>query len=144
MINSVAQDCSVATCFFSVIDWNVCDMTEKNCHFHQNVWKYRLKITLWVLIQLWDKWPKCFSDQNISAKNDWYVLVKINRLQLTSIVVFLSSTEHDKGSVKPVKMKYCWIFHYPFPFNPCLATSFYYDNRSHRYNCTLFIFVENV
>ena len=21
-----------------------------------------------VLIQLWDKWPKCFSDQNLSAK----------------------------------------------------------------------------
>jgi len=24
----------------------------------------------WVLLQLWDKWPKCFSDQFVSARND--------------------------------------------------------------------------
>jgi len=29
------------------------------------------KTLLWrVLIQLWDKWLKCFTDQNFSAKND--------------------------------------------------------------------------
>ena len=42
---------------------------QKLSHFHQNVWKYRLKtLLLWVLIQLWDKWPKCFSGQNFSEK----------------------------------------------------------------------------
>jgi len=34
------------------------------------------KKLLWrVLIQLWDKRPKCFSDQILSAKNDWNVSV---------------------------------------------------------------------
>ena len=33
-------------------------------HFGWNVWKYRLKTLLWrVLIQLWDKWPKCLSEK---------------------------------------------------------------------------------
>jgi len=28
------------------------------------------------LIQLWDKWLKCFTDQNLSAKNNWNVQTK--------------------------------------------------------------------
>jgi len=45
--------------------------------FSQNVWKYRLNTLLgWVLIQLWDKRPKCFSDLNVSAKNDRNVLAQ--------------------------------------------------------------------
>jgi len=35
------------------------------------------KTIIWqVLVQLWGKWPKCFSDQNIAAKNDWSVSAK--------------------------------------------------------------------
>ena len=43
---------------------------KKFSHFDQDVWKYLLKKQfLWrILIQLWDKWPICFSDQNVSAK----------------------------------------------------------------------------
>ena len=38
-------------------------MTEKNCHFSQNVWKYRLKTLIWrVFIKLCGKWPKCSYD----------------------------------------------------------------------------------
>jgi len=36
-------------------------------------WKTMLRR---VLIQLWDKWTKCFSDQNFSAKNDRNVSAK--------------------------------------------------------------------
>jgi len=50
---------------------------KKLSHFDQNVWKFRLKTLLrWVLIQLWYRWPKCFSDQNISTKNDRNVSAK--------------------------------------------------------------------
>jgi len=39
------------------------------------------KTLLWrVLIQLWDNWPKCQSDQNASAKNDRNVSAKKNQL----------------------------------------------------------------
>jgi len=31
--------------FFSVVDRNIFEMTEKDCHFGQNVLKYRLKNT---------------------------------------------------------------------------------------------------
>jgi len=66
--------------FFSVRNRNVFGMTGKNCHFGQNVWKQRLKTLLRrVSIQLWDNWPKCFSDQNISAKNDRNVSAKKKR-----------------------------------------------------------------
>jgi len=40
---------------------------KKFSHFGQNVWKYRLKTLLWrVLMQQWDKWPKCFSKKKPS------------------------------------------------------------------------------
>ena len=40
---------------------------KKLSHFGQNVWKYRLKTLLWrVLMQQWDKWPKCFSKKKPS------------------------------------------------------------------------------
>jgi len=63
---------------FLVIDRNVFEMTEKNLsHFGQNVWKYMLKTLLWrVAMKLWDKCPKCFSNQNVSAKNDRNVSAK--------------------------------------------------------------------
>jgi len=65
---------------FSVIEWNVFEMTKNNCHFSKNVWKYRLKTVSWqVLIQLCDKWPKYFSDQNISTKNHWNASAKKSR-----------------------------------------------------------------
>jgi len=35
----------------------------------------------WVLMQLWDKWSKCFSDQNVSVENDRNVSVKKNRVE---------------------------------------------------------------
>ena len=55
-----------ADCVFSVIDQNVFEaILVKMC---ENIgWKTLLA---WVLIQLWDKWLKCFSDQNVLAKND--------------------------------------------------------------------------
>jgi len=48
--------------------WNV---WKKFSHFGQNVWKYRLmNIVMVSLTQLWHKWPKCFRDQNVSAKKN--------------------------------------------------------------------------
>ena len=51
--------------FFSVIYQHDFEMTKKFGHFGQNVWKNRPETLLqWILIQLWDKWPKCFSEKN--------------------------------------------------------------------------------
>jgi len=54
-------------------------MTEKtksviSVRMFENIgWKTLL---WWVSIQLWYKWPKCFSDQNVSAKTDRNVSAK--------------------------------------------------------------------
>jgi len=56
------------------MDRNVFEMTEKNyvisVRMFENIGK---KTLLWrVLIQLWDKWPKCLSknNRNVSAKKN--------------------------------------------------------------------------
>ena len=69
----------LCTCCFSVIDWNVFEMTEKKfSHFGQNIWKYRLINTVKVSstttvsqttemfqwpICLSKKWPKSLSEK---------------------------------------------------------------------------------
>jgi len=71
--------CLHHTAVCSVLDRNVFEMTEKNCHFDQNVWKYRLMNTCTASFDTtvrqmtemsqWPKchskkWPKCLSDKH--------------------------------------------------------------------------------
>jgi len=61
----------------------------KLSQFCQNVWKYRLETLLRrVLVQLLHRWPQCFSDQNVSEKNDSNVSAKKTARNRTLTVTY--------------------------------------------------------
>ena len=71
---------------------------KKFSHFGQNVWKCRLKTLLWqVLIQLWDKWPKClgkkrqecFSEKKAGCNK--HTLTKTHNLEIFPCVSTMRS-----------------------------------------------------
>jgi len=98
---------------------------KKLSHFGQNVRKYRLKTLLWrVLIQLWHKWPKCFSEKKQAGlitcfwKPNWFPkkrksMGSIVRLSWSKYTIETESKQLPPLIILAVKV---WSAHLPLFF----------------------------
>ena len=88
-------------------------ITKKLSHFCQNVWKYKLKTLLrrlkillrWVLIQLWDEWPKC-SVTKMSQQEVTKMFQRKNRIQMQVQLFYIKKL----WTTNETELGYCSLF----------------------------------